>query len=83
MGSVTTDRILVRREKPTPYTLFNWRQTMIIQSHRKPDLLLADMTFWIMTINQPATEIYKNYKVLCPTIYSLKFTTMLKVRIND
>ncbi|MCY4568964.1 MAG: hypothetical protein OXD49_11715 [Candidatus Poribacteria bacterium] len=41
---------------------------MIIQSHRKPDLLLADMTFWTMTINQPATEIYKNYKVLCPTI---------------
>ena len=41
---------------------------MIIQSKTKPDLLLADMTFWIMTINQPATEIYKNYKVLCPTI---------------
>ena len=41
---------------------------MIIQSHRKPDLLLPDMTFWTMTINQPATEIYKNYKVLCPTI---------------
>ena len=41
---------------------------MIIQSHRKPDLLLPDMTFWTMTINQPTTEIYKNYKVLCPTI---------------
>ena len=41
---------------------------MIIQSHKKPDILLPDMTFWIMTINQPATEIYKNYKVLCPTI---------------
>ena len=41
---------------------------MIIQSHRKPDILLPDMTFWIMTINQPVPEIYKNYKVLCPTI---------------
>ena len=41
---------------------------MIIQSNTKPDLLLPDMTFWTMTINQPATEIYKNYKVLCPTI---------------
>ena len=41
---------------------------MIIQSHTKPDLLLPDMTFWTMTINQPATEIYRNYKVLCPTI---------------
>ena len=41
---------------------------MIIQSHRKPNLLLPDMTFWTMTINQPTTEIYKNYKVLCPTI---------------
>ena len=41
---------------------------MIIQSLEKPELLLPDMTFWTMTINQPATEIYKNYKVLCPTI---------------
>lgn len=42
---------------------------MIIQSHRKPDLLLPDMTFLTKTINQAATEIYKNYnKVLCPTI---------------
>ena len=41
---------------------------MIIQSHRKPDILLPDMTFWTMTINQPVTEVYKNYKVLCPTI---------------
>ena len=42
---------------------------MIIQSHEKPDLLLPDMTFLIKTINQPATEIYKNYKkVLCPLI---------------
>ena len=41
---------------------------MIIQSSQKQDLLLPDMTFWIMTINQPVTEIYKNYKVLCPTI---------------
>ena len=41
---------------------------MIIQSREKPDLILPDMTFWTMTINQPATEIYKNYKVLCPTI---------------
>ena len=41
---------------------------MIIQSLEKPDLLLPDMTFWTMTINQPTTEIYKNYKVLCPTI---------------
>ena len=41
---------------------------MIIQSYEKPDLLLPDMTFWTMTINQPTTEIYKNYKVLCPRI---------------
>ena len=42
---------------------------MIIQSSQKQDLLLPDMTFWTMTINQPVTEIYKNYnKVLCPTI---------------
>ena len=41
---------------------------MIIQSNRKPDLLLPDMTFLTMTINQPVTEIYQNYKVLCPTI---------------
>ena len=41
---------------------------MIIQSSQKPDLLLPDMTFWTMTINQPTKEIYKNYKVLCPTI---------------
>ena len=42
---------------------------MIIQSHETPDLLLPDMTFLTMTINQSATEIYKNYnKVLCPTI---------------
>ena len=41
---------------------------MILQSCEKPDLLLPDMTFWKMTINQPVTEIYKNYKVLCPTI---------------
>ena len=44
-------------------------QIMIIQSHEKPDLLLPDMTFLTKTINQSATEIYKNYnKVLCPTI---------------
>ena len=42
---------------------------MIIQSNTKPKLLLPDMTFWTMTINQPVTEIYKNYKVLCPTIF--------------
>lgn len=41
---------------------------MIIQSHRKTDVILPDMTFWTMTINQPVAEIYKNYKVLCPTI---------------
>lgn len=41
---------------------------MIIQSREKPDLILPDMTFWTMTINQPVTEIYKNYKVLCPII---------------
>ena len=41
---------------------------MIIQSKIKPDLLLPDMTFLTMTINQPVTETYKNYKVLCPTI---------------
>ncbi len=41
---------------------------MIIQSSQKQDLLLPDMTFWTMTINQPTTKIYKNYKVLCPTI---------------
>ena len=41
---------------------------MIIQSSQKQNLILPDMTFWTMTINQPATEIYKNHKVLCPTI---------------
>ena len=41
---------------------------MIIQGSQKPDLLLPDMTFWTMTINQPTKEIYKNYKVLCPPI---------------
>ena len=41
---------------------------MIIQSSTKPELLLPDMTFWTMTINQPVTEIYKRYKMLCPTI---------------
>ena len=41
---------------------------MIIQSDTKPELLLPDMTFWRMTINQPTTEIYKHYKVLCPSI---------------
>ena len=41
---------------------------MIIQSSRKPNSLLPDMTFWTMTINQSITEIYKNHTVLCPTI---------------
>ena len=41
---------------------------MIIQGSQKPDLLLPDMTFLTMTINQPTKEIYKNYKVLCPPI---------------
>ena len=42
---------------------------MIIQSNTKPELLLPDMSFWTMTINQLATEIYKNYnKVLCPPV---------------
>ena len=41
---------------------------MIIQSSRKPNLFLPDMTFWTMTINQSITEIYKNHTVLCPTI---------------
>ena len=41
---------------------------MIIQSSQKQDLLLPDMTFLTMTINQPVTEIYKNYKMLCPPI---------------
>ena len=41
---------------------------MIIQSSQKQDLLLPDMTFWIMTINQPVTEIYQKHKMLCPTI---------------
>ena len=41
---------------------------MIIQSNKKPDLFLPDMTFLTMTIHQSTTEIYKNYEVLCPTI---------------
>ena len=41
---------------------------MIIQSSLNPNVLLPDMTFWTMTINQPVREIYQNYKVLCPTI---------------
>ncbi len=44
---------------------------MIIQSRGKPDTIFADMTFWTMTINQ--TEIYKNYKVLCPPILFAEF----------
>ena len=42
---------------------------MIIQSNTKPDLLLSDMSFKIMTNDQIFTEISKNYKVLCPTIF--------------
>ena len=41
---------------------------MIIQSNTKPELLLPDMSFRIMTSNQTFTEISKNYKVLCPII---------------
>ena len=41
---------------------------MIIQGRRKTDVLLPDMTFLTMTINQPVTETYKSYKVLCPTV---------------
>ena len=41
---------------------------MIIQSNTKPDLLLPDMSFWVMTTDQTFTEISKNYKVLCPII---------------
>ena len=41
---------------------------MIIQSKTKPELLLPDMSFRIMTSNQTFTEISKNYKVLCPII---------------
>ena len=42
---------------------------MIIQSNTKPELLLSDMSFKIMTNNQTFTEISKNYKVLCPIIF--------------
>ena len=43
---------------------------MIIQSNRKPELLLPDMSFMIMTNNQTFTEeILTNYKVLCPIIF--------------
>ena len=42
---------------------------MIIQSNTKPELLLPDMSFKIMTNNQTFTEISKNYKVLCPIIF--------------
>ena len=41
---------------------------MIIQSNTKPELLLPDMSFRIMTTDQTFTEISKNYKVLCPFI---------------
>ena len=41
---------------------------MIIQSKTKPELLLPDMSFWVMTTDQTFTEISKKYKVLCPTI---------------
>ena len=41
---------------------------MIIQSNTKTDLLLPDMSFWVMTTDQTFTEISKNYKVLCPII---------------
>ena len=42
---------------------------MIIQSNTKPELLLSDMSFKIMTNNQTFTEISKKYKVLCPPIF--------------
>ena len=41
---------------------------MIIQSNTKPELLLPDMSFWVMTNDQTFTEISKKYTVLCPTI---------------
>ncbi len=41
---------------------------MIIQSSTKPDLLLPDMSFWVMTTDQTFAEISENYKLLCPII---------------
>ena len=41
---------------------------MIIASHKKPAVLLADMSWWTMIKNAPP-EIYQNYKLLCPTIF--------------
>ena len=45
---------------------------MIIQSHRKPDILLPDMTFWTMTINQPTAEIYKNERQSAVSDYFIR-----------
>ena len=41
---------------------------MIIASKRKPEVLLADMSWWTMIKNAPL-EIYQNYKLLCPPIF--------------
>ncbi len=41
---------------------------MIIASKSKPEMLLADMSWWTMIKNAPP-EIYRNYKLLCPTIF--------------
>ncbi len=41
---------------------------MIIASVKKPEALLADMSWWTMIKNAPL-EIYQNYKLLCPTIF--------------
>lgn len=41
---------------------------MIIASVKKPEVLLADMSWWTMIKNSPL-EIYQNYKFLCPTIF--------------
>ena len=41
---------------------------MIIASKTKPEVLLADMSWWTMIKNSPP-EIYQNYKLLCPTIF--------------
>ena len=41
---------------------------MIIASKRKPEVLLADMSWWTMIKNAPL-EYIKTYKLLCPTIF--------------
>ena len=41
---------------------------MIIHGKTKPEVLLADMSWWKMITNSPP-KIYQDYELLCPTIF--------------